>query len=151
MAEQFKIDTKYDKEKYTKYSKQSKRVVYWLALLVMVVCNFLIFLVLIPLIRIINYIQLFVIVGAIGLIFGFIFNFLIRDIEHLEPKHHLFAGIFIPVISIINIYLLISIFNSVHTTPGSNTGQRTLITSIIYVLMFAGPYIFSFIKKKKFK
>ncbi len=147
MKKTFKINTKYDKNKYTKYAKNSAKVVYWLALLVIVVLNFLIFLILLPIIQIIQNIQLYVIVGSIGLVFGLILNFLIRDIDHLEPKHHIFAVLFIPIISIINMALLLSFYQTINSTvTGNNMGF--VVAGVIYVLMCALPYVLSLLKKK---
>lgn len=147
MEKTFKLKLTHDQDKYTQYAKHSAKVVYWIALLMMAVGNFLIFLALIPLMLIISANQLVLIVGSTGLLFGVILSNLVRGIEHLEPKHHIFAAIFIPVLSIINISILISIYdflNDIYTVSTTNI----LYASCIYVVMFALPYMGSFIIKK---
>ncbi len=141
-----KIDLTHNKEKYTKYSKQFTRIMYWLILLVLGLFNFLIFLALIPFMMIMQDAHLYIIVSALGLLFGAIFSFLIKDIEHLRPHHHIFAALFIPVLSIINIVILLGISSFLNRT-GSKT-QEMMISSAIYVAAFALPYIAILIKDR---
>ena len=144
----YRLNLEYNREHYTRYSKQAARILYWLVLLMLTICNFLIFIILIPFILILKSTHLFLIIGAIGLVFGLIFNFLINDIEHLEPKHHRFAAAFIPIIAIINIFMLISIERFISGVyPYSN--MDIFYASLIYVIMFMLPYVLGVLKKKR--
>jgi len=141
--EEFKVNLpKHRPERYQVYARQGARTLYWLVLLSLAVCNFLLFLALVPLMFILNETQLFLVIGAIALLFGLIFNFLIRDIEHLKPKHHVFAGIFIPVLSLINIAILVFIENVARQDP-SSPERSILYASFLYVGLFALPYLVS--------
>lgn len=143
-TEPFMLNLEHKKEKYIYYAKKSSRTIYWLVLLVMGIANFLIFVALIPFMLIINTNQLLVVIGAIGLLFGLIFNYLVKDIEHLQPKHHIFAAVLIPVLSIINIVILINIgvfMKGIY----ANADREILFSSAAYVVLFATPYLTSVI------
>ena len=133
------LDLSHKKENYIIYSKKASRLIYMLFLLIMAICNFLIFLGIIPLMIYINSNLLILIMGTIGLLFGFIFSFLIKDIEHLEPHHHIFAAFFIPLISIVNIFVLVAIGRSIRGMYSYPPGTL-LFASFIYVMMFLLPY-----------
>lgn len=143
----FKLNLEYNKSDYTKYSKQAARVQYWMALLLLTICNLLIFAILIPFILILQASHLLIIIGSIGFVFGLIYNFLIHDIEHLEPRHHRFAAGFIPLVAIINIYLLMKIGSFL---KGWYFYDNTdiLYASLVYVALFILPYAFGAFKKK---
>lgn len=138
------------KEKKVEYAKHGSNILYWMSLLVLTICNFFIAIILIPLLIFINQAQLYLIVVALGLVFGFFFNLLIHDIEHLERKHHLFAILFIPLVVIIDLFIVINISNNIATIFGISTKQSPLIVSCVYVLVFLIPYIFTRAKKENF-
>ncbi|OGM02994.1 hypothetical protein A3K72_02600 [Candidatus Woesearchaeota archaeon RBG_13_36_6] len=143
----YKLELEYNREHYIKYSKQAARILYWLVLLMLTICNFLIFIILVPLILIIKSSIMYLIVGTLGFIFGLVFNFLINDIEHLEPKHHRFAAGFIPVIGMINIFLIISIERFLQG-PGYYQAMDVVVASFVYFIMFVLPYFAGVFKKK---
>ena len=144
----YRLELEYNREHYTQYAKQAARIHYWLILLMLTICNFLIFAILIPFVLILKSTHLFIIIGAVGLIFGFVFNFLINDIEHLEPRHHKFAAGFIPVIGIINIFILISIGRFLRTIYYYDN-MDIFYASFVYVGLFVLPYVWSVVKRKR--
>lgn len=142
-----KINLEYNREHYIQYAKQSSRIMYWLVLLLLTICNFLIFAFLVPFMLILKATHLFLIVGTIGFVFGLIFNFLINDIEHLEPKHHKFAAAFIPSISVLNIFMLVSIQQFLRGFY-SYTNLDKYYASFIYIVLFMIPYALNVFGKK---
>ena len=142
------VDLSYNHEYYSRVSKHAARMHYWMVLLVLVITKFLLFAVLIPYILILESAFLILILGIIGFVFGMIFNFLINDIEHLESKHHRFAVGFIPMIAILNIYILISI-QRVLTGYFPYSDNIFFYGSAIYVAMFLLPYITGVLHSKR--
>ncbi|MFH1399586.1 MAG: hypothetical protein ABIG95_05745 [Candidatus Woesearchaeota archaeon] len=131
-----KVDLGYLPEKYVVYAKQSARILYWLVLLMLGLCNFLIFLALVPFMLFLSPSHLLIIFASIGLVFGLIFSFLINDIEHLQPRHHVFAALFIPAIALINITVLMGAASILN---GEVVSAKA--ASLLYVVMFALPYM----------
>ena len=133
------LDLSHRKEDYSLYPRKAARLLYMLFLLILAICNFLIFLGIIPLMIFIKSELLILILGTIGLLFGFLFNFLIKDIEHLQPSHHVFAAFFVPVLSIINISVLVTLGRFIQ---GSRDYPASTIfyASFVYVIMFLLPY-----------
>lgn len=144
----YRMNLEYKKQDYTQYSKNAARILYWLVILMLTICNFLIFIILIPFVLILRSTHLFLVVGAIGLVFGFIFSFLINDIEHLEPKHHRFAAGFIPAIGIINIFILINIEQFLRGFYFYRNVDK-FYASFVYLIMFMLPYVFGVAKKRR--
>jgi hypothetical protein len=143
------LDLSHSKENYTHYSKKASRLLYLLFLLILSICNFLIFLGIIPLMIFIKSPLLILILGTLGLLFGLIFSFLIRDIEHLQPRHHIFAALFMPILSIINIFVLVTLGRFVQGSS-SYPASTLLLASLVYVIMFLLPYSIEAIIQKYF-
>ena len=143
------LDLSHNKESYTHYSKKASRLIYMLFLLILAICNFLIFLAIIPLMIFIKSPLLILILGTIGLLFGLIFSFLIKDIEHLQPRHHIFAAFFMPILSIINIFVLVTLGRFVQGSA-SYPASTLILASLVYVIMFLLPYSIEALIQKYF-
>lgn len=89
------------------YDKHFSKIVFWSSLLVIIVANVLVSLVLIPVLVALTNLLLYAIVVVLGGTIGLLYHFLIRDIGHLEKKHHLLAGIIVPVIALANLVLAV--------------------------------------------
>ena len=140
-----KILERNEKHKYV--SIQFSRLLYWMSLLVLTVCNFLIAVVLVPFILMLSSTQVYFAVGLLALVFGLLFNFLIRDIEHLEPEHHGFALLFIPIVSLVNLYLMLTVAgklaNALHIVHPNHSMLRI---SLVYLIVFVIPFILGVMK-----
>lgn len=124
-------------------------VVYWVALVICIFGNFVITIILIPfLITITNKVALGIIIGCIAISFGFLFNVLLSDIEDLDSNHHIIPGLFIPALSMINIFIMVNVANNQISILNLNNIHSPLIISIIYVVSFSAPYFISKIIKK---
>lgn len=137
------IGSEEKKKKHFIFKKSSNRVLYWMSILFLVVINILISAVLIPLLIVLKGFYLYLVVILIALVLGLVFNFLIIDIENLERKHHLFAAFFIPLIAIINLFLIVDVANKLSILLKINTHNNPLIISMIYVIVFLLPYLVS--------
>ncbi len=130
-------------EKHIEYKKEMNKVVYWTTLLVLTVANFLVSIVLIPFLLVLKPYQLGMIVAVMGLVLGLLFNLVIRDVEHIETKHHVVAAIFIPSVALINVFVMVSIGNSLSQTLGIAGHENPVLISLAYICAFLVPYIIS--------
>jgi len=133
------INLEHNPEKYNLHHKQGARMSYMIFLLILTVCNFLIFIGLVPLLLFIKSGLLILILAGVGLVFGMLFLYLIKDIEHLEPKHHLFAAFYIPLLSIVNIIVLMLLGRLIRNQQDF-LDNTIIYASLIYVAMFLLPY-----------
>jgi hypothetical protein len=136
---EFKLDLAHDPEKYLRYHKKGARLHYTMFLIMLTIFNFLSFLALVPLMVIIRSSLLMLILGGIGLVFGMVYLYLIRDVEHLQPKHHIFAAFYIPILAIANIIALFFIGRLLQAGGGYEY-PFLISASAIYVVMFLLPY-----------
>lgn len=126
------------------------RVIYWFALLVAIIGNMMISVILIPFLLVLQSYQLYLVVMTLAISFGFLFNLLITDIEHVDQKHHIIAGIFIPALAIINVFVMTRISNMmIAAAQLQNVSHNPLLMSAAYVIAFISPYFYhSYISKK---
>ena len=123
------------------------RAVYWTALIITIIGNFLIGVVLVPFLLGLAQIQLYIVIATLAIAFGFLFNLLINDIEHVDYKHHIVAGIFIPMMAIITIYVVTSLTNDLSRVTGLKNPHNPLLVSVVYVAAFITPYIIGKIRE----
>ena len=129
--------------------KELNKLVYWMSLLIIAVCNLGISLFLVPFLIVFGITFSSVIVIALGFMFGILFSFLIKDIEHLEPKHHLFAAIFIPMIALINIFLMVQGANFFANIFKTDIQQDPVLLSFFYIGAFLLPYAWVYFQGRK--
>jgi len=114
------------------------KFVYWFSLLIAIIGNLVISISLIPVLIVLKGPQLYLVIITLGLAFGLLFELLIRTIENLEIKHHLFLGIIIPIIAVIN-FIIIS--NNMKELIGIESPQDPIIIGAVYAIAFILPYI----------
>ena len=138
------------KEKKSRAIKIIDSIVYWAVLLVTIVGNLILSIILIPFLLTLSHFQLYLIIVIIAVTFGFLFDLLIRDIENLEQKHYIIAGVFIPALAIINVFFMVKFANHITRVMRiSNIQHNPLIVGIIYTFAFIMPYMINklFIQK----
>ena len=129
-------------EKYALYKESVSRMLYWVTILVLAVCNFLISVLIVPLLLVVNRPAVYITIGALGFFFGFVFNLFISKVGHLEIRHHLFAAIFIPLVSVINIFILVALTNRISSLLKMGLEVNSLLIAVIYVGAFMLPYLY---------
>lgn len=138
------VNTLYSKdsqEKHKLYRQASSPILYWAGLLVLIIGNLFFAVVLVPVLIFLTSIQLYVVVGVMAVTFGLMFDFIIRDIEHVDEKHHIVAGVFIPAIALITIVVMVNLANGFATRLDVDVHQSVILVSAFYVLMFSLPYL----------
>lgn len=122
--------------------KKLNVILYWSVLFIAIIGNFILSVVLIPFMLVLSNYQLYFIIMIIAVAFGLLFNLIIRDIEYLDRKHHVIAGIFIPTIAIINVSIMVNVSNNLmRLSKINNVPQNPIAISIIYVVFFVLPYM----------
>lgn len=124
------------------YDKHFSKIVFWSALLVIVFANVLVSLVLIPVLVALTDVLLYSIIIVLGGTMGFLYHFLIRDIGHLERKHHLSAGIIIPLLALMNLALVVLWSNQFIGTLGvKNEPHNAWLLGVVFAAAFIVPAV----------
>jgi hypothetical protein len=127
-------------EKHMNFVSATHPVIYWVGLVIAIVGNLLISVTLIPFLMILNSMQLYIILGIVGVVFGAMFNVILKDIEHIDQTHHVMAGIFIPAIALITVYVMTNVANRFNDIIRNPNPHNAVILSIIYLCCFSAPY-----------
>ena len=137
-------------------SKQLKTVetrflekrIYWILLVIIIFANFAVSIALIPILMVLSGFLLYLMIITIGIVFGLLFELVIRSIEHLEKKHHLFLAILIPSTALANIFVIARISNYLNRTLNLINFNNPVIIAIAYAASFVLPYlVYRFILK----
>ena len=113
---------------------------YWMGIIIAIIGNMVIAVILIPMILVLSSTVLYIIIGIIGLGFGGMFYFLLNDLEHVSPEHHVVGGVFMPAIALITIYVMVDIVKYLAKVININVTSNSIIISLIYVITFTAPY-----------
>ena len=125
------------------------KILYWSAIIVIVLGNFIISMFLMPFLLVLKKFSLDVIIVAIAFAFGLLFNLLVTDIEHLEKKHYIAAIVVVPSIALINFIMMVNIANSIAQTINLPIArQNPYFISVLYVVAFILPYVYTLIKTR---
>ena len=89
--------TKYD---LSPVSKNINSILYWTLLIIAIIGNFLVSVVLVPFLLILKGPSLYFCLFFLGLSFGYLFSFVLRSIERINPKQHILANVFIPSLAL---------------------------------------------------
>ncbi len=114
------------------------KAVYWISLAVAIAGNFIMSIALMPFLLALSGFRLFLFIIALGISFGLLFELLVRGIENLEAKHHIFLGIIIPVIATMN-FIMVS--NNLKKLIGIESQQDPAIVGAVYSIAFILPYV----------
>ena len=136
-------------KKDEKISRKMSKIVYWLALLVTIIGNLVISAALIPFLIALKDVQIYLIIIILAIAFGLLFDLLLRDIEHLDFRHHIIAVIFIPGMAILNLFIITELSNRlIEILKVVNVEHDPIRISLIYATVFMIPYIITRIRIK---
>jgi ABC-type Fe3+-siderophore transport system permease subunit len=117
------------------------RRIYWVLLVIIVTANFAVSVALIPILVTLKGMFLYFIIITLGIVFGLLFELVIRSIEHLEKKHHFALTILIPLISLINLFVISNISNNLIINLNLDNLHNSMIIAFVYAVSFVLPYI----------
>ncbi|MBI2139495.1 hypothetical protein HYU14_01115 [Candidatus Woesearchaeota archaeon] len=120
--------------------KYMDALLYWALLVVAIVGNLIISIILLPFLLAFKNIPLYFTIILLGVLFGYIFNLLIRDVQH-TGKEYIKASLFIPALAVINMYYMVGFANFVSATLHLPSKIHSpLALSLLYVIAFSLPY-----------
>lgn len=120
-----------------------ERLLYWASLLVLVFLNILGCFFLIPFLLFFRGFALYAAVGAFSLVMGLLFNFLVLGLERLERRHHIVAGILVPLLALLDIALILGIAEHLNRTLLLNMQFNVAGFILLFVALFVTPYLLS--------
>jgi hypothetical protein len=133
-------------------TKKIDLFVYWTALIISIVINIIVSGIIIPMMFMIHGLALIGLVFVVSLFFGWVFYILIKDIENMEIHHHIIAGLFIPAIALVNVFIIVNLGNRLIRYNMPQLMQIPLSSplqiSIVYAIGFTIPYLLSQLRKK---
>ncbi|MBS3131476.1 hypothetical protein J4212_03535 [Candidatus Woesearchaeota archaeon] len=129
--------------------KKLDKAVYWIALSVAVFGNFVISIALVPVLIALKGIGLYLTVIVLGVSFGLLIELLVRSIEHLERKHHVFLGIFLPAIALVNLVIIANIAFYYEKILKISNPHNPFLVGIVYALAFIAPFLLYKVLLKK--
>ncbi len=88
------------KTKKQKHIRILDKSIYWLILFIAIIGNFVISIPVILFLLVLGPIQLYPVIIILGIAFGLLIEILIRNLEHLEKKHHIIFVLIIPLLGI---------------------------------------------------
>jgi cation transport ATPase len=130
------------KEKHHVYHKHSQKVFNSISLVVIALASVITTAVTMPFILFFNSYLMYLFVLLVGTIFGFIFSFMVTDLKHLEKEGHLLLSITIPIISIVNILIMIYMLKHLTLKFEIPFEHNPIILSALYLLGYVIPYLF---------
>ncbi|MBD3249527.1 hypothetical protein GF336_05765 [Candidatus Woesearchaeota archaeon] len=135
------IDSRHLKDKSRSLAHMNK-VIYWTVLLVMIIGNFIVSMALIPFLLLIDKLTLNVVIVFIGLGMGLLFNLLINDIEHIDEKHHYIAAIMLPLLAVVNFFLMMEVSEYIgNKLELPVVRESALLIGLLYAAAFLLPYL----------
>ena len=120
-----------------------ERRIFWILLITIIAANFAVSVALLPLLVALKGALLYIIIIILGIIFGLLFELVIRSMEHLGRQHHIFLAFLIPIIALMNIFIMSRISNRLAQSLGLANAHNPVVMSIVYSASFALPYIIS--------
>ena len=137
------------KQNKTKENLFLEKRVYWIMLVLIITANFAIAVALMPILVALRGFALYFILIILGIVFGLLFELVIRGMEHLEQRHHLALAIIIPGAAISNMFLITGISNKLSPAFGTRNFHEPALVGLIYAASFVLPYIiYRFVLKR---
>ncbi len=125
-----------------RYDVHFSRIVFWSAIIVIVFANIVVAGVLIPFLIALNQVVLYSAVIILAGTVGFLYNFLITDIGHLERKHHLWASVLVPILALGNIVAVVLLSNRfIEDAQIQNVQHDPYSIALVFAVAFILPYI----------
>src|SRR3989339_965412 len=82
------------------------RFVFWSVLVLIILANVIVSLILVPFLSLKLTWEIYLPLIVLGVLVGFLYNYLINDIRHLGIRHHILGSLILPFIAVINLVLI---------------------------------------------
>ncbi|MBS3106572.1 hypothetical protein J4419_02825 [Candidatus Woesearchaeota archaeon] len=121
--------------------------VHWLLLLVVLLGNLILagFLVLVS-----DILDAFFLttVLILGLAFGWLVEMPLRDLEKLDKHKHFLSRVLLPLLALVNVYLIIGLKRMAEISLGKTLEFNALLAGIVYGVAFLMPHLWYHLKKR---
>ncbi len=109
-------------------------------ILLLVVTNFLGALLLIPFLLFFDGFAEYAIIAVFAVVFGMIFNLMIHSIEQLGDKHHIIAGVVVPVCALFDLLILFSLLEKITDVLALSKSYNYPFIVVFFIVAFIIPY-----------
>lgn len=128
-------------EREERHDAHFAKMIFWSLFAVIVMAHLLVSAVLIPFLIVLDKIVLFSIVALLGIVIGGLYVFIIMDLGYLKQKHHLSAGILLPLIGLASVAVMTIGANKVMLRVGVQNQQHSpIVVGIVFAVAFLVPY-----------
>ncbi len=122
---------------------------YWVLLIIAILGNFVVSVILVPFLLILKGAALYFSLFFIGASFGWMFSFILHNLEKLQKEQHIIASLFIPALAVINVGIFAVLSNKLIillklTTPPHNP----FLVGAVYVFGYVLPGSIAHLRKK---
>jgi len=122
---------------------------YWVLLIIAILGNFVVSVVLVPFLLILKGAALYFSLFFIGASFGWVFSFILHNLEKLQKEQHIIASVFIPALAVINVGIFAVLSNKLIillklATPPHNP----FLVGAVYVFGYVLPGSIAHLRKK---
>ena len=124
-------------------------VVFCTTLLVLLAANFFVAILVIPLIFFASTVQSYLLLAAVGLAFGYVFESLISGIKGMRTHHHMVAILLIPAFAIVTLVAVSASMPQFATIFETEPAKDPVTLSIFYAVFFVMPYFALGTNKRK--
>ena len=124
------------------------KMVYWMGLLLAIVGNFIISVVLIPILITMPAVLLYITIIILAVTFGLLFSLILGDIGTLNKERLIVTSIFIPMLAVINIFVVVNIANFISERFNLQLTHNPYLVSLLYVAAFSIPHLIQKIQEK---
>ena len=127
---------------YKKYAQATgSEILYWMSLLIIIIATLVLSIVLIPLILILEPVPLYALILLLGITFGTVFAILVNDIKGLQMHHHVLALLFLPVLSLMNMLVVVTIATKIANILKLTVAADPIIVALVYTAALLVPYL----------
>lgn len=122
--------------------KQQHRITFWIIVGSIIAVHILLSATVVPFLLVFRSFFFDAVVLLTAFIFGMMYMFVIGNVLHLERRHHVLAGIIVPSIAVISVFVL-----------GNTLDEKvtTLPIAVLYGAVFVMPYAGKMLKPIRFK
>jgi hypothetical protein len=140
----------FSKSEQTKSTRHKflDKLVLWGAFVIMFAGNTVALIALMPFFVIFPNTIIYVVAALIGLCFGFLYELILRDVQHtFHGHHHALAFILLPYLAIVGAIIILGYANA-HLPNLFHYERHPILIGFIYVIGFLIPYIVMVYKNK---
>lgn len=129
-----------DKYKNLDFIRRVDKKIYWFSLIMAVLTTLISSVVLVPFLLTISEPTVYIFVVVIALTFGYVFQWLIGEIEIVQLPKHLLILMVIPIFSVFIFFFMVGYANYLQDLLKFENAQNNILIGVIYSVSFLIPY-----------